>query len=758
METDEEFLKKNFGEFSEILFQTSSKVLLENPDDFLKSFVVRDFYDQKFVDYIIAKSKSFRRIGEQSSVGQLYLIDDYAVKYSNLCGSSLGFLGKLCEKARLGNLIFQVPSSYDNKNIMMAPNYITESIIGILLSSEKIRKHTAGFPRTFGFQYDAQNTEIYTIMEKLDQIKDKLFDEKNILYTIFSIAATLNTSQKLHKYTHYDLHSGNFMSRKKSGKEVYVYQLNNGKYMYTLFNYTPVLIDFGFNRMETNDIIITPNTQLQLPLFSQILSVHNYYGFNPYYDMFTFLYIFSSSNQTKKDVNLEKEWWKELMSGFLNIDKKDLKEAIDRILILPINSPNSWRPNPNELEKYDPEKGIYPPCTPEDFMTKISFIVQDCQPNFTTVDEVVTYLQTSGLVVLDYHIDLSVSKYIEKMTFFPLPKNTPKMDTTFYPTRTVKTPKISNIYPNVSKDFISLGSSEEGPLVVEIFDPRTNKSFPKETRKTIKDFNRVVSTKSSLYNTLGNQYVHIAKIKQKEAKLAGYKWSLDCCRIDIRNYMRDTKIKAGIAINGSFFRHDNFSPIGSYKTKDILSFNPIPKSNTGESYEEDYGIIGITREGIMEIVKNTDKVKIRKFSSFLSSGPILVWNNYVIPTDDELGRSKRFQCGDETILDGMPCKKTTPGQLHHSSIPIPRSAIGIKENGDVFFIYVEGFDSRGMGMDLSQLAKLCKDLGAKKALNLDGGLSSQLIWRVEGEEVVYQTNPDHDFTYPVGNIISMVKM
>jgi hypothetical protein len=60
----------------------------------------------------------------------------------NLCSDSPDtphFLKQLCMDAKMGGEVFLIPRSYDNKITVFAPNYITESIIGILLSQTKLR-------------------------------------------------------------------------------------------------------------------------------------------------------------------------------------------------------------------------------------------------------------------------------------------------------------------------------------------------------------------------------------------------------------------------------------------------------------------------------------------------------------------------------------------------------------------------------------------------------------------------------------------
>ncbi len=62
----------------------------------------------------------------------------------------------------------------------------------------------------------------------------------------------------------------------------------------------------------------------------------------------------------------------------------------------------------------------------------------------------------------------------------------------------------------------------------------------------------------------------------------------------------------------------------------------------------------------------------------------------------------------------------------------PRSAIGLKENGDWLFVVVDGTGFSG-GMDMHQLAQLMFDLGCVDALNLDGGGSSTMV--IDGEVI-----------------------
>jgi hypothetical protein len=64
-----------------------------------------------------------------------------------------------------------------------------------------------------------------------------------------------------------------------------------------------------------------------------------------------------------------------------------------------------------------------------------------------------------------------------------------------------------------------------------------------------------------------------------------------------------------------------------------------------------------------------------------------------------------------------------------SSIPDihPRTAVGYREDGTVVLLVVDGRQEVSRGASLEELATLMVDLGAREAINLDGGGSSTLV-------------------------------
>lgn len=92
-----------------------------------------------------------------------------------------------------------------------------------------------------------------------------------------------------------------------------------------------------------------------------------------------------------------------------------------------------------------------------------------------------------------------------------------------------------------------------------------------------------------------------------------------------------------------------------------------------------------------------------EFSEALSAGPILFAEGASHVTSDE-----------EVFFD------TAIPNVH------PRTAIGYTSEGDLLLLIIDGRQSDSRGVNLDELAKIMKDIGAVEALNLDGGGSSSI--------------------------------
>lgn len=121
---------------------------------------------------------------------------------------------------------------------------------------------------------------------------------------------------------------------------------------------------------------------------------------------------------------------------------------------------------------------------------------------------------------------------------------------------------------------------------------------------------------------------------------------------------------------------------------------------------------GTTLNSLLEDVGNGDSVSLtidiegkwKDAELMLASGPLLVQGGEV----------------DITMAPG--------GTSYYATNP--RSGIGIDEQGNVFFVTVDGRQGAySQGMTLPQFASYMKELGAVEALNLDGGGSTAMVKR-----------------------------
>jgi Phosphodiester glycosidase len=87
----------------------------------------------------------------------------------------------------------------------------------------------------------------------------------------------------------------------------------------------------------------------------------------------------------------------------------------------------------------------------------------------------------------------------------------------------------------------------------------------------------------------------------------------------------------------------------------------------------------------------------------------------------------------------------------------PRTAIGIKLDGSVFVVVVDGRQSHSVGVTLSELAKIMKDFGAVEAMTFDGGGSSTMVVKQPGDEGISVVNkPSDGKERPVSNALLIV--
>jgi hypothetical protein len=728
-------------------------LMADDVDDFIikiKDFkydTATDIYFTSLIELIIASMG--KKIGAHSSFGNIYEINDgtyeYVIKESKVCPPEIRnksqnhkFKIDLCDTAINGGIIISTFDTQTNRENFLIPNYLIEMIGSLIL--DKLTKFTHSFINThhcFHYKHSIDKST-FIVMEKLDPVIDRLTTREDYLNFIIHISHALSVAQRCFKYVHYDLHTGNVMSRKTT--RPIAIPLENGKYILTNFDYVPVIIDYSFNRFETKKYIFTP-----LNLYkSNDGEKTEYYNFNPYVDLIGIL--ISSCFRFKDDPNILDLIYALIIIS-LGMDPSQFTDAYHReawvknftqqVLI----DSRDWRPKPEKLttkptnsDQYFWEKIL----TPSQFLLEITnyltfnniYVIDesDLSDNYTVYESVPDHMQ----------FDINYSKYIRTFTDYEFDK-------------------------------ISIKNTKYLGRNVRVFvDNKINLT----TTKKIKD-------NYGWFDFLGvNNWLHYGYIDQNNNN-EGYEFNFDCCRVDIRNYLQDNSIEKGIAINGAFFNiYNDFSPIGPFSFSN-RNDGLIRKDNDQPFvYMQDYGVIYKTESGKINIDEYSNH---GKYNDYITSGPLLVFDGEVKITDQNLANDKitvnldgkgvevfkwKSYDGsrekDKFHKDGIMNMhndqvRLYPGALYHGANLNPRSALVITQDDNVIFVMVEGRDQGGPGLDLAQLAQLCKDLGAKHAINLDGGRSSQLMWK--HNDKIYEAGSDDNLmnAYPVGTIISFTK-
>ncbi|MEB3287889.1 MAG: phosphodiester glycosidase family protein [Vampirovibrionales bacterium] len=97
-------------------------------------------------------------------------------------------------------------------------------------------------------------------------------------------------------------------------------------------------------------------------------------------------------------------------------------------------------------------------------------------------------------------------------------------------------------------------------------------------------------------------------------------------------------------------------------------------------------------------------------------------------TPDWSGIKHAISGGPYLVRDGERYVDLKKQQFYHGlGAYEPRTAIGVKADGTLLLVTVDGRQSASVGMTLWEMSYLMEALGAKQAMNLDGGSSSQMV-------------------------------
>ncbi len=109
------------------------------------------------------------------------------------------------------------------------------------------------------------------------------------------------------------------------------------------------------------------------------------------------------------------------------------------------------------------------------------------------------------------------------------------------------------------------------------------------------------------------------------------------------------------------------------------------------------------------------------------------------------------------ITKGEAITEDKNGGWHAVGYADPRAAVGIKEDGTVFMVVVDGRSEKSKGLTLTELANYMKKQGCVSAINLDGGGSAQMgICDPETGEFRIANSPSDGQERPIANCIMIV--
>jgi len=453
----------------------------------------------------------------------------------------------------------------------------------------------------------------------------------------------------------------------------------------------------------------------------------------------------------------------------------------------------------------------FKPTKATQMMTKLALMCQELLglPDFNIVansTNIVNHLQMNRFLLLDKYVKIPNGNYNGIQTtsvLYPQINHTDKQDLTFYKYRLFDDNILFNQNRNVEIDngisvrYIN-GIPQAGIIDTTLrhdFDANLLPNNPYNFNRYHRTPNRnmMFQLGNPSRTTFQNQLITIVSINQTTVLNNDYKFRSDCCKIDPRNYFQNSFMKSGVLINSTFFNllKKTDTPIGYTRTNGIIFDNPIP-----ELFRQYYGCVAINENGNLEILETMEGAE-NVSGDVITVGPLLVWNGVkrftenMIVNDREIDPNTNlpvgpriFQCADN--VPGIHGCGMNPGELYHAGNPNPRSAVVIDTANNIHFIKVEGRDNRiaanpaggvvnaAAGMDLSQLADFCingiREINqlngildnngvtptCRFAINLDGGGSSQIVFKTKNTDYITLTH-GMDFDYPVGGILALVK-
>ena len=242
--------------------------------------------------------------------------------------------------------------------------------------------------------------------------------------------------------------------------------------------------------------------------------------------------------------------------------------------------------------------------------------------------------------------------------------------------------------------------------------------------KKTKLFNYHVAD-SGLFNA--NQYISFIEVKKKK-NAPGFAIGYNEKKL-IKTSTYGKENTAIAAINGTFFDVKNGGSVDFIKVNDsVINQNRIGKTRALHQKAA--------------VVITDDVLTIKRWDGSAD------WENKLTDKNIMVSGSLLVMENKKEKLDSVPFNR-----IRH-----PRSAIGVKPNGTVVLLTVDGRQKNAAGMNLFELSQIMKWLGCSSAINLDGGGSTTLWVANYGENGVvnYPSDNkkwDHEGERRVANVI-----
>ncbi len=223
---------------------------------------------------------------------------------------------------------------------------------------------------------------------------------------------------------------------------------------------------------------------------------------------------------------------------------------------------------------------------------------------------------------------------------------------------------------------------------------------------------------STLFNS--NQYVSVLTVRNN------FRFDIvaDTTLVFTKDFVQYADALAGI--NGSFFAWNAPWKSVNYLRVDYKELAPNRLNEEDLRSYHQSGCIVVSEKGKLSLHKVPDSLMVQREShsweqslkgeDVLSSGPVL-----------------RIQGQDEPVL---------PNNFNKARHP--RTAVGIRKDGRVIMVVVDGRADQAAGMTMEELQHIMRWLKSWDAINLDGGGSSTMCVRKNPRQSVQTVNHPSD--------------